>query len=86
MVVWEIKIKQALGKLEIPQNFREVLDAQPFIALDITVEHAHSVGELPAHHRDQFDRMLVAQTKVERLTLMTRDIHLRKYKIPLIEA
>jgi PIN domain nuclease of toxin-antitoxin system len=86
VVVWEIKIKQALGKLEIPQNFREVLDAQPFIALDITVEHAHSVGELPAHHRDPFDRMLVAQTKVERLTLMTRDIHLRKYKIPLIEA
>ena len=86
VVVWEIKIKQALGKLEIPQNFREVLDAQPFIALDITVEHAHRVGDLPAHHRDPFDRMLVAQTKVKRLTLMTRDIHLRKYKIPLIEA
>ena len=86
MVVWEIKIKQALGKLEIPQNFREVLDAQPFIALDITAEHAHRVGDLPAHHRDPFDRMLAAQAKVERLTLMTRDIHLRKYKIPLFEV
>jgi len=86
VVIWEIRIKQALGKLEIPKNFRQVLDAQPFIMLDITVEHAHAVGDLPAHHRDPFDRMLVAQTKVEHLTLVTRDIRLKKYKIPLIEA
>ena len=86
VVIWEIRIKQSLGKLELPHNFWKVLDSQPFEHLDITVEHAHAVGDLPAYHRDPFDRMLVAQTKVERLTLMTRDIHLRKYKIPLIEA
>jgi PIN domain nuclease of toxin-antitoxin system len=86
VVIWEIRIKQALGKLEIPRNFREVIDAQPFEMLDITVEHAHIVGDLPAHHRDPFDRMLIAQTKAEHLTLVTRDIRLKKYKIPIIEA
>ncbi len=54
--------------------------------LDITVEHANAVGDLPAYHRDPFDRMLVAQAKVERLTLVTHDIRLKKYKIPLITA
>ena len=86
VVIWEITIKQALGKLEIPRNFRRVLDDQPFEMLDITVEHAHAVGDLPAYHRDPFDRMLVAQAKLERLTLVTRDIRLKKYKIPLITA
>ena len=86
VIIWEIRIKQALGKLKIPRNFRRVLDDQPFEILDITVEHAHAVGDLPAHHRDPFDRMLVAQAKVEGLTLVTRDIHLKEYKIPLIEA
>lgn len=75
-----------MGKLEIPRSFRRALDDQPFEMLDITVEHAHAVGDLPAHHRDPFDRMLVAQAKVEGLTLVTRDIRLKKYKIPLIQA
>jgi len=86
VVIWEIRIKQALGKLKIPRSFRNVLDDQPFETLDITVEHAHAVGDLPTHHRDPFDRMLVAQAKVEGLTLVTRDIGLKKYKIPVIEA
>ena len=86
VVIWEIRIKQALGKLEIPRSFRRALDDQPFEMLDIIVEHAHAVGDLPAHHRDPFDRMLVAQAKVEGLTLVTRDIRLKKYKIPLIQA
>ena len=86
VVIWEIRIKQALGKLKIPQNFRRVLDNQSFEMLDITVEHAHAVGDLPAHHRDPFDRMLVAQAKVEGLTLVTHDICLKKYKTLLIEA
>ncbi|MCP4667593.1 MAG: type II toxin-antitoxin system VapC family toxin [Deltaproteobacteria bacterium] len=85
-VIWEIRIKQALGKLEIPRNFRRVLDHQPFEFLDITVDHAHAVEGLPLHHRDPFDRMLVAQAVVEKLTLVTRDSRLKKYKIPLIEA
>lgn len=85
-VIWEIRIKQALGKLEIPRNFRNVLDRQPFEMLDITADHAHAVGDLPAHHRDPFDRMLVAQAKVEGLTLVSRDVHMKRYKIPFVEA
>ncbi len=85
-VIWEIRIKQALGKLEIPSNFRQVLDSQPFEMLAITAEHAHAVADLPAHHRDPFDRMLIAQAKVERLTIVTRDTIIKQYKIPIINA
>ena len=86
VVVWEIRIKEALGKLEIPRNFRSVLESQPFEMLDMTVEHAHAVRDLPAHHRDPFDRMLVAQAKVEGFTLLTHDARLKKYKVSLMEA
>ena len=85
-VIWEIRIKHALGKLEIPANFRKVLDHQGFELLDITVDHTYAVGDLPSYHRDPFDRMLVAQAKLESLTLVTRDLRLKKYKIPLINA
>jgi len=54
--------------------------------LDITVEHAHAVRVLPIHHRDPFDRMLVAQAKVEGFTLVTHDVRLKKYKVSMIEA
>jgi len=85
-VIWEIRIKQALGKLEIPSNFRQVLDRQPFEMLAISAEHAHAVADLPAHHRDPFDRMLIAQAMAERLTIVTRDTIIKQYKIPIINA
>ncbi|MDD5306248.1 MAG: type II toxin-antitoxin system VapC family toxin [Deltaproteobacteria bacterium] len=84
--IWEIRIKQALRKLRLPRNFREVLDSQPFRALPVTWEHAHAVHELPDHHRDPFDRMLVAQAKVERLAIVTRDERIKKYAVTVIEA
>ena len=85
-VIWEIRIKQALGKIKVPDDFRKVLDEQPFEMLNISAEHAHAIGELPPHHRDPFDRMLVAQAKVEGLTIITRDKNIKKYKVPFIEA
>jgi len=85
-VIWEIRIKQALGKLEIPSNFRRVLARQPFEMLAISVDHAHAVGDLPTHHRDPFDRMLIAQATVEHLTMVTRDAIIKEYKIPVISA
>lgn len=84
--IWEIRIKEALGKLKIPRNFQKVLRDQPFEMLDITTDHAHAVGALPDHHRDPFDRMLVAQAKTEGLSLVTRDRHLKNYNIPIVEA
>ena len=85
-VIWEIRIKEALGKLEIPKDFQSVLKEQPFAILDITAEHAHAIGGLPMIHRYPFDRMLVAQTKLEKLTLITRDSHLRKYNVLTLDA
>ena len=84
--IWEIRIKEAIGKLEIPSDFREVLLEQPFLPLDVTVEHAHAVAGLPSHHRDPFDRMLIAQAGVERLTVVTHDARFRDYGLPVIET
>ena len=85
-VIWEIRIKQSLGKLDIPPNFRQVLEQQPFEFLAIAIEHAYAVGELPTIHRDPFDRMLIAQAKTEGFTILTRDPLFREYKVPLIQA
>lgn len=84
--IWEIRIKQNLGKLDVPRDFRSVLDRQPFQGLSITTDHAHAVGTLPDHHRDPFDRMLIAQAVLERLTLVTRDPCIKLYRVPIIEA
>ena len=85
-VIWEVRIKQALGKLEIPPNFHQVLEQQAFEMLSITVEHAHAIGDLAAYHRDPFDRMLVAQARVEGFTVVTRDAIFEQYQIPIIKA
>ncbi len=84
--IWEIRIKEALGKLKIPSNFQKVLSEQSFEMLDITFDHAHAISTLPNHHRDPFDRMLVAQAKTEGLSLVTRDRQLKNYNIPIVEA
>jgi len=84
--VWEIVIKQAIGKLDLPLEFQEVLVRQPFRFLAVTHEHAIRVGTLPMRHRDPFDRMLVAQSLVEGLTLVTRDEAIRRYDARLLIA
>jgi len=85
-VIWEISIKQALGKLEIPDDFRRVLERQHFDFLDITPDHAYAVAALPPHHRDPFDRMLIAQAKVEGMHLLSHDRRMLLYDISVIEA
>lgn len=84
--IWEIRIKQALGKLEIPATFREVLEQEPFEMLPITAVHAHAVGSLASYHRDPFDRMLIAQAEIEGLTIVSHDRIFRKYRVSTIEA
>jgi PIN domain nuclease of toxin-antitoxin system len=85
-VVWEIEIKKALGKIRIPSDFRNVLAQQSFEMLPVTVEHAHEVGSLPNIHLDPFDRMLIAQARVESFTVVTRDPVFGRYRIPIIQA
>ena len=81
---WEISIKQALGRLEAPDDLAEALAANRFHALPITVGHALAAGRLPRHHDDPFDRMLVAQAQAEQLTLVTHDPQLQPYGIPIL--
>ena len=84
--VWEIRVKQALGKLSVPDSFRQVLDQQPFENLSITADHAHALAGLPMHHRDPFDRLLVAQSQAEELTLVTHDARMEQYDVRLLHA
>lgn len=84
--VWEIVIKRALGKLDLPDEFQEILEQQPFRHLEITFAHAFRVGSLPMLHRDPFDRILVAQCQIEGLTLVTQDLDIKRYDVPILKA
>ena len=82
--VWEIAIKMALRKLEFRGNIEEQLALNNLLPLAVTVPHAVTAGALPAYHSDPFDRMLIAQAKIESLTLMTHDTRLRDYGAPVL--
>ncbi len=84
--VWEIAIKKALGKLESPDNLKEVISDSKFGLMPIDYEHVWHVKDLPPHHRDPFDRLLVAQATIENLMLVTRDSWLNAYNIPILKA
>lgn len=71
--LWEIWLKQSLGKLQLPERFEERLMAEPFEHLSLAVPHTREIAQLPWLHRDPFDRMLVAQARAEKLTLLTAD-------------
>jgi PIN domain nuclease of toxin-antitoxin system len=86
VTIWEIHIKRALGKLRIPGNFRNVLEQQAFEMLPVTADHAYFIGELQPHHRDPFDRMLIAQALFEGFTLITRDDIFKLYEVSTIRA
>ena len=77
--LWEIWLKESLGKLRLPPAFDESLAAQSFESLPLTAAQARRVALLPWHHRDPFDRMLVAQAQAEGLTLLTADPALGPY-------
>lgn len=82
--VWEMSIKKSLGKLSVPNNLLEKLKDNNFIVLDITAEHGLRVTDLPLHHKDPFDRMLIAQAMIEGLTIITFDTKFPLYDIPLL--
>lgn len=84
--LWEMSIKQELGKLALPGNPVAVLESCGFAVLAMNAEHAWRAGTLPPHHKDPFDRMLVAQTEVEGMVLVTRDTTIPKYGIPILPA
>lgn len=82
----EIGIKAAAGKLRMPADIRErVLESGAQI-LSLAPEHGLGIAELPLHHRDPFDRLLIAQARYEGLTIVTADRHFAAYDVPVILA
>lgn len=84
--LWEMSIKQALGKLTLPGSPVEMLGEIGFDLLPINAEHGWRAGALPPHHRAPFDRMLVAQADCESMVLVTRDPHIPRYGLPVMPA
>lgn len=85
-VAWEITIKKALGKLDAPDDLEDAIEANRFLSLPITIPHALAVRSLPHHHRDPFDRILIAQALHEGFRLVNRDSEIAKYPVPQIVA
>ena len=83
---WEIAIKASLGRIEMDRRLEEVAIQSGFEELPIRLSHAEAVEILPPHHRDPFDRMLVAQASAEGLVIVTRDPLIRRYDVEVIEA
>jgi PIN domain nuclease of toxin-antitoxin system len=83
---WEVAIKTGLGRLRPTRTVEQAVDESGFLELPVTFRHAERVGKLPPHHRDPFDRLLIAQADVEELTLVTRDAVFARYGVAVIGA
>ncbi len=82
--VWEIAIKRAIGKLQAPGDLIERAEEVGSELLSITPRHAHATAALPLHHRDPFDRLLIAQAKLEGCAIVTRDPAFPAYGVPVL--
>lgn len=83
--IWEIEIKRALGRLKAPADTAALVDESGFERLAITFEHAQEAARLPQLHADPFDRMLIAQARLEALTLATADEAIERYDVRLLD-
>lgn len=86
VTAWEIAIKRGLGKLKAPDGYMEALARNRFTPLNVTSEHALTVEHLPQHHNDPFDRLLIAQARVEALTLVTHDERIYAYEVKVLKV
>lgn len=83
---WEAAIKASLGRLELPESLEAGVLDTGFEKLLISFSHAERIAALPLHHRDPFDRMLVAQAQAEGLTLVTHDRLMAPYDVEILWA
>jgi len=81
---WEISIKKASGKLEVPDDLDSLIEAENFEHLPISFFHGEQAGALPTHHKDPFDRMLIAQAQAEGLVIVTNDKIIPKYGVKVL--
>lgn len=83
--IWELSIKAALGKLDLDgADLIEEIEENAFVELPMTARHSAAAALLPRHHGDPFDRMLIAQARIEGLTIVTRDSAFRAYDIAIV--
>jgi PIN domain nuclease of toxin-antitoxin system len=83
---WEISIKKALGTLSAPDDLERQIDDSGFTPLPISIAHGIAAGQLPRHHDDPFDRMLIAQALAENLTVVTHDRRFADYEVATLSA
>jgi len=83
---WEISIKKSTGKLSAPEDLDAIVEGEGFDKLPITLFHGEQAGLLPGHHKDPFDRMLVAQAQSEGLVIVTNDEKITQYNIRTMDA
>lgn len=81
VVIWEVAIKRRLGKLKAPADLLEQLERAAVDLLPIAPAHADRVGNLPMHHRDPFDRLLIAQAEIEEIPLVSADNEFSRYGV-----
>ena len=86
VTAWEISVKRAKGRVVAPDDLAGSVDEMGFTHLPLTFHHAEQAGRLPMHHRDPFDRFLVAQAQGEGLILVTRDARIPLYGIRTMAA
>jgi len=82
--LWECAIKASIGKLDLPEDFFDSIPKTGYEVMPIRITHLNVYRTLPMHHRDPFDRMLVAQARAEALTLISRDPGLAKYDVEIL--
>jgi PIN domain nuclease of toxin-antitoxin system len=83
---WEIAIKQSLGKLQTTRDPSRAAADGGFVALPISFQHAAAIRDLASHHRDPFDRLIIAAARVEGLAIVTSDDQFGPYGVPLLDA
>lgn len=82
----EISIKKALGKLKAPSDIDSIVDDEGFTSLPISLFHGEQADLLQEHHKDPFDRMLIAQAQAEGLVIISSDDKFRAYGVKLMDA
>jgi PIN domain nuclease of toxin-antitoxin system len=83
---WEMAIAKSRGKMNPPDDLEAQLDERRFSLLPVLLRHTQAVALLPGHHRDPFDRMLIAQAQTDGMTIVTSDRKLRDYPVSLLPA
>lgn len=83
-VVCEVEVKRSIGKLKLPDRWLKIALERGMTPLPVELEHAKLIGDLPLHHRDPFDRMLIAQAKHERAAIVSADAAFANYDVRVI--